>query len=187
MRGSTGIEARSPACANEQPSQVFASTAGLPSVAIRGAKDPKVRNNFGFQRPDTLFKHNLRHPMSGSGFGHEGNANTTNRIFAGGSSYQAVSVVRRGGPGADAGHRGRNLEVDLEDAAGWPGAGPSYKILGASHQLIWMLIGPLGMGEGVPQQVRMNGLGNASRTPSFPASHEDHFHGDGLSCTGAGK
>ena len=28
-------------------------------------------------------------------------------------------------------------------------------------------------GEGVPQQVRMNGLGNASRAPRFPASHED--------------
>jgi hypothetical protein len=41
--------------------------------------------------------------------------------------------------------------------------------------------------KGVPEQMRMNGLGNAGLTGSVPASHEDRLHRDGPGGIGAGK
>jgi hypothetical protein len=42
-------------------------------------------------------------------------------------------------------------------------------------------------GEGVPQQVWMNGLGDTGRTGGFPASRVDSSHRDGLAWTRARK
>jgi len=42
-------------------------------------------------------------------------------------------------------------------------------------------------GEGVPKQMRRNGLADASRTRRFPAGDKDRFHRDRLPLTSAGK